>query len=162
MAFVVADRVKESTTTTGTGTLTLGGAGTGYQTFLAGVGNGSTTYYAISSGSGSEWEVGVGTVGGGGTTLSRDSIIASSNAGAVVNLSAGSKDVFCDYPAKRSVFEYQGCIQTGNSGAIFTNPSTISANTTIPTSYNGMSAGPITVADGVTVTIPSGSVWTVV
>jgi hypothetical protein len=162
VAFVIADRVKESTTTTGTGTLTLGGAGVGYQTFSAGIGANNTTFYAIASGSSSEWEVGIGTVGAGGTTLTRDSVIASSNAGAAVNFSAGTKDVFCDYPAKRAVFEYQGCIQTGNSGAIYTNPTTISADATIDTNYNGMSAGPITVNSGVTVTIPSGSVWTVV
>lgn len=162
MAFVVADRVKESTTTTGTGTLTLGGAGTGYQTFSAGIGATNTTYYAIASGSSSEWEVGIGTVGAGGTTLTRDSVIASSNSNNLVSFSAGTKDVFCDYAAKRSVFEYQGCVQTGNSGGIYTNPTTISANATIATNYNGMSAGPISVASGVTVTIPSGSVWTVV
>lgn len=162
MAFVVADRVKESTATTGTGTLTLGGAGTGYQTFSAGIGANNTTYYAIASGSSSEWEVGVGTVGAGGTTLTRDSVIASSNANSLVNFSAGTKDVFCDYPAKRSTFEYQGCVQTGNTGAIYSHPNTITTNTTLATNYNGMSAGPVSVASGVTVTVPSGSVWTVV
>lgn len=162
MAFVVADRVKESTTTTGTGTLTLDGAGTGYQTFSAGIGANNTTYYAIASGSSSEWEVGVGTVGAGGTTLSRDSVIASSNSNNLVSFSAGTKDVFCDYPAKRSTFEYQGCIQTGGSSAIYTHPNTITSDATLTTDYNGMSAGPITVDSGVTVTVPSGSVWTVV
>jgi hypothetical protein len=42
------------------------------------------------------------------------------------------------------------------------NPSTISTNVTIPTGYNGMTAGPITIASGVTVDIASGSTWTVV
>lgn len=50
----------------------------------------------------------------------------------------------------------------GAAGAIFENTKTISANYTITTNKNGMSAGPITVASGVTVTVPSGSRWVVV
>lgn len=99
MAHVVKDRVQETSTTTGTGTLALGGAVTGFQTFSSAIGNTNTTYYAIQNGS--EWEVGIGTVGAG--TLSRDTILESSNAGAAVNLSAGTKQVFCTYPAEKSV-----------------------------------------------------------
>lgn len=103
MALVVANRVKETTTTTGTGTLTLAGAATGFQSFSAGIGANNTTYYTISSAGGSEWEVGLGTVGAGGTTLARTTVYASSNANAAVNLSAGTKDVYVVYPANRSV-----------------------------------------------------------
>ena len=81
MSFVVADRVKETTTVTGTGTATLLGAATGYQSFAA-VGNTNTCHYAIAGGS--EWEVGLGTYTSAGTTLSRDSILASSNSGSAV------------------------------------------------------------------------------
>ena len=42
------------------------------------------------------------------------------------------------------------------------NGNTISANYTIPSGYNGVSAGPITIASGVTVTIPTGSAWSIV
>lgn len=101
MAFVLKDRVRETTTTTGTGTLTLGGAVTGYQSFSSAVGNGNTTYYAVSSSSGSEWEVGVGTVGSG--TLARTTILASSNSGSAVDFSAGTKDVFVTYAASKAV-----------------------------------------------------------
>jgi hypothetical protein len=101
MALVVKDRVQETTTTTGTGTLTLLGAVTGYQSFSA-VGNSNTTYYTIASTS-SEWEVGIGTYTASGTTLSRDTVLASSNAGSAVNLSAGTKNVFVTYPAGYSV-----------------------------------------------------------
>ena len=101
MALVVKDRVQETTTTTGTGTLTLLGAVTGYQSFAA-IGNANTTYYTISSTS-SQWEVGIGTYTASGTTLSRDTVIASSNGGAAVNLSAGTKNVFVTYPAGYSV-----------------------------------------------------------
>lgn len=101
MALVIADRVKETSTTTGTGTLTLGGAATGYQTFSAAIGSGNTCYYAITLDS--AWEVGIGTVGTG--TLTRDTILASSNSGAAVSFGAGTKDVFATYPAGKAVYK---------------------------------------------------------
>jgi hypothetical protein len=100
MALVVKDRVKETTTTTSTGTYTLAGAATGFQSFAV-VGDGNATYYTVTDGT--DWEVGVGTYTSSGTTLSRDTILASSNSGSAVNWGAGSKDVFLTYPAERSV-----------------------------------------------------------
>lgn len=100
MALVLADRVQETTTTTGTGTVTLAGAATGYQTFAA-VGDGNSTYYTITGTT--EWEVGIGTYTSSGTTLSRTTVISSSNSGSLVNFSAGSKNVFVTYPAARAV-----------------------------------------------------------
>lgn len=97
MALVVADRVKETTTTTGTGTVTLAGAETGFQSFSA-VGNGNTTYYTITNGT--DWEVGVGTYTASGTTLSRDTVLSSSNSGSLVNFGAGTKEVFITFPAE--------------------------------------------------------------
>ena len=93
MSFVLADRVKETTTTTGTGTVTLLGASTGFQSFSV-IGNANTTYYCIAGQGTTEWEVGIGTYTSSGTTLARTTVIASSNAGALVNFSAGTKDVF--------------------------------------------------------------------
>lgn len=95
MAFLIADRVKEYSTTTGTGTLTLSGAVTDYQTFGNGIGAGNTTYYTVTDGT--NWEVGLGTVGVG--TLSRDTVYSSSNGNALVNFGAGNKEVFVTYPA---------------------------------------------------------------
>lgn len=97
MALVLADRVKETTTTTGTGTVTLAGASSGFQSFSV-VGDGNSTYYALSGGT--DWEVGIGTYTASGTTLSRDIILSSSNAGAAVNWGAGSKDVFVTQPSE--------------------------------------------------------------
>ena len=100
MALVLADRVQETTTTTGTGTVTLAGAVSGYQTFAA-VGDGNSTYYTIAGGA--EWEVGIGTYTSSGTTLSRTTVISSSNSGSLVTFSAGTKNVFVTYPAARAV-----------------------------------------------------------
>ena len=101
MALVLDDRVQETSTTTGTGTLTLAGATVGYQSFAV-IGNGNTTYYNITDGT--NWEVGVGTYTSSGTTLSRDTVLSSSNSDALVNFPAGSKNVFCTYPASKAVY----------------------------------------------------------
>jgi hypothetical protein len=102
MALVLKDRVQETTTTTGTGTVTLDGAVSGFQSFSA-IGNSNTCYYAIVGGT--EWEVGLGTYTSSGTTLSRDTILESSNSGSAVNFSAGTKNVFVTYPAEKSIYQ---------------------------------------------------------
>jgi hypothetical protein len=103
MALILKDRVKETTTTTSTGPVTLLGAADGYQSFAA-IGNGNTTYYTITAQVGTEWEVGIGTYTSSGTTLSRDTVLSSSNSGSLVNFSAGTKDVFVTQPSERAVY----------------------------------------------------------
>ena len=148
MALVLADRVQETSTTAGTGTLTLDGAVTGFQSFAA-VGNGNNTYYTIYEQGTNNWEVGIGTYTASGTTLSRDTIIASSNSGLVVTFGAGSKNVFVDMPSEM--------IALGGSGqSIQVNQTTESQTYTLATGTNGFAVGPITTASGVTVTIASG------
>jgi len=138
MALVLADRVKETTTTTGTGTLTLAGAATGFQSFSV-IGNGNTTYYAISSSGGSEFEVGIGTYTSSGTTLARTTILASSNSGSAVNLSAGTKDVFVTLPSAYAIATATTVSDTANSstgyfqlpkGTTAQRPGTLSAGMT--------------------------------
>jgi hypothetical protein len=104
MALVLKDRVKETSTTAGTGTLTLAGAVSGFQSFAA-VGNGNTTYYAIADSITGDWEVGIGTYTSSGTTLSRTTVLSSSNGGALVSFAANPKDVFVTYPSEKSVYE---------------------------------------------------------
>ena len=106
MALVLNDRVKETTTTTGTGTINLAGAETGFETFVQGIGNSNTTYYAIVHTSANEFEVGLGTVTDASPdTLSRTTIISSTNSDSAVDFSAGTKNVFCTLPASKAVVE---------------------------------------------------------
>jgi hypothetical protein len=105
MALVINDRVKETTTTTGTGAVSLAGAVTGFETFAAGVGNSNTTYYAIVHQTANEFEVGLGTLDGDSSDLTRTTVISSSNSDSAVNFAAGTKDVFCTIPASKLIFE---------------------------------------------------------
>lgn len=98
MALVLKDRVKETTSTSGTGSITLLGPVQGYQGFSS-VGDGNTTYYCISGVA--EWEVGIGTYSAG--VLSRDTVLGSSDNGNKVAFSSGIKDVFCTFPASKTV-----------------------------------------------------------
>jgi len=157
MAFVLADRVKETTTTTGTGTITLLGASTGFQSFAI-VGNGNTTYYTIAGQTGSEWEVGIGTYSTSGTTLARTTVISNSSATqpSALSFSAGTKDVFVTYPA-----EFTANAIGGGIGAVLLNADTATVNGTISTGQNGLSVGPVTLASGVSITVSSGQRWLV-
>ncbi len=102
MAFVLKDRVKETTTTTGTGAVSLDGEAGGFQDFSSAIGNTNTTYYAIVHQSLDEWEVGIGTYGSASNNLTRTTLLSSST-GSAVNFSAGTKDVFVTLPASQVV-----------------------------------------------------------
>jgi hypothetical protein len=111
MAFAIADRVQETSTTTGSGTFVLAGAVTGYQSFAV-IGDNNTTYYTIADQSGSNWEVGIGTYYLANTSLARTTILASSNANAVVTFGTGTKAVFVTYPAERATYANASNITT--------------------------------------------------
>jgi hypothetical protein len=162
MPLVLADRVQETSATTGTGTLTLAGAVLGYQTFAAGIGSGNTCYYTITNAAGS-WEVGIGTVGTG--TLARTTLLSSST-GSFVSFT-GTLNVFVTYPAERAVYQDEStgvayAPEFAASNGLMLSNATINTSYTFPTGYNAVSAGPVTVASGVVVTVPSGSVWAIV
>jgi len=104
MALVLNDRVKETSVTTSTGTFDLDGAVTGFEGFVAGIATGNTTYYCIAHTTADEWEVGLGTVTDAATdTLSRDTVISSSNSDGKVVFTSGTKDVFCTFPASKTM-----------------------------------------------------------
>ena len=138
MALVLKDRVKETSTTAGTGTLTLAGAAAGFQSFSA-IGNGNTTYYAIVDSTAGTWEVGIGTYTASGTTLSRDTVLSSSNGGSLVSFAANSKDVFCTYPSEKSVYLNSADVVTQQAfGAITATSAALTTGTitTAPTNDN--------------------------
>jgi len=162
MALVINNRVRETTTTTGTGAVTLAGAVDGFQTFAAGIGNSNTTYYAISLNTANEWEVGLGTLNSDSSTLTRTTVLESSNGDAAVDFAAGSKEIFCTLPSEKAVYldadgdavgVVGGVIST--EGNTFTNYNEITANvtTTMVSTKNYMLIGLITVT--------AGYVWTV-
>ena len=163
MALVINDRVKETSTTTGTGVFSLNGAITGFENFVTGIGNTNTTYYAIFLEGTDEWEVGLGTVADAATdTLTRNTVITSSNSDNAVNFSSGTKNVFCTLPASKAVYlDANGDavgVQGGNIetlGNTFTNWNNVNsdATTTLATTSNAFLAGLITVS--------ANAIWTI-
>ena len=171
MALVINNRVRELTSTTGTGAVTLGGAVGGFQTFAAGIGNDNTTYYAISINSENEWEVGLGTLNADSSTLTRTSVLESSNGDAAVDFSAGSKEIFCTLPAEKAVYLDADGDPVGVSGGqitdetkTFSNYSNITASRTLTlaSGTNYMLVGPITVDDTYTWDVAGSGALTII
>jgi len=145
MALIVNDRVKETSTTTGTGTFSLAGATTGFETFVSGIGNGNTTYYSIVLDGTNEFEVGIGTVTDASPdTLSRDTVISSSNSDNKQDFASGSKTVFCTLPASRAMSPSMTA-----TDYLVTHASTLSQDQTID---SGVLAGPVTITGTQTIT----------
>jgi hypothetical protein len=126
VSYVIRDRVRETSLSTGTGTISLEGPVEGFQSFVS-AGNGASVYYCIKNVDvPGEWEVGAGVVTDGTPdTLSRDAVFDSSNGGSLVDLSAGTKDVFVTSPAKALVGH--GCAVTD---------ATLQSATTTPTAIS--------------------------
>ena len=146
MALVVNDRVKETSTTEGTGTLNLAGASQDFESFVSGIGTGNQTFYCIShiGKSPTEFEVGIGTVTDATPdTLSRQTVLSSSNSDALVNFTAGTKDVFCTMPAARMPSPSMSA-----QDFVSTHSATISQDQTIE---NGVLAGPVSITGTLTV-----------
>jgi hypothetical protein len=149
MALVLKDRVKETSTTAGTGTLTLAGAVTGFQSFAA-VGDGNTTYYAIADNATGAWEVGIGTYTSSGTTLSRTTVLSSSNGGSLVSFTSNPKDVFVTYPSEKAVYEdAAGVVVQTSFGAITATSAALTTGTVSTTPSSGIDIANKTYVDTV-------------
>jgi len=145
MALVINDRVKETSTTTGTGTFDLAGATPDFISFVSGVGNTNTTYYCITNTGTDEFEVGIGTVTDAATdTLSRTTILSSTNSDALVDFGIGEKEVFCTIPAKKAMSPVMEA-----TGYVVTHASTLDEDQTLD---SGVLAGPVTVTGTQTIT----------
>ena len=144
-ALIINDRVKETSTTTGTGTINLAGASQGFESFVTGIGTTNQTYYCITNSSQTEFETGIGTVTDATPdTLSRDTVISSTNSDNKVNFSAGEKDVFCTIPAKKAMSP----VMTA-TGYVLTHSSTLDEDQTLD---SGVLAGPVTITGTQTIT----------
>lgn len=153
MALVIADRVRESTTTSGTGTITLGGAYAGFQAFSV-IGNGNTTYYAIIDSLAGTWEVGIGTYTSSGNTLSRDTVLSSSNSGSLVNFGSNTKDVIVTQPSERAVYVVGSSVVAENNATV---PNSLLANSTISGVALGSNLNALTIGTGLSGTSYNGS-----
>ena len=171
MALVLNDRVKQTSTTLGTGVLTFTGTVNGFETFAQGIGNNNTTYYGIFNGGTSEFEVGLGTLNANSTTLTRTTVLTSSNSDNAVDFTSGTKDVFCTLPASKAVYlDANGDavgVQGGNIetlGNTFTNWNNVNSNatTTLATTSNAFLAGIITVSNNAIWTIGGNGTLTII
>ena len=100
MAHITADRVRQLSISTGTGPFTVSGTFSGFRTFSSVLNVTDTFWYAIASFPGSQWEVGLGTYSA-ANTITRTTVLASSNAGAPVEFTAGDKEVFITAAASK-------------------------------------------------------------
>lgn len=166
MALQLFDRVNVSATANTTVDFTLGLAVAGYQSFSV-LTDGDTTYYGSSDGT--EWEVGIGTYSSTGPTLTRTTILSSSNSGAAVSTFGANVNVWIDYPSEKAVYsdasgqvtlpgQLNAPTVTAENG-LFLNSNVVSNSYAIPTGNNAMSVGPMTINSGVSVTVPSGQSW---
>ena len=130
MALALNDRVQQTGTANTTVSFTLSGSVTGFQSFAV-VGNGNTTYYSSFDATGN-WEVGIGTYATSGPTLTRTTILASSNSGTAVTFS-GTVNVFVTYPSSKSV----NLDASGNVSALGTVSSGTWQGTTVGVAYGG-------------------------
>jgi hypothetical protein len=152
--------------------LKLNGTSSGYVGLQGAAAAGSTTY-TLPSADGTTGQAlvtdGSGTLSwasaGGSVSISNDTSTATDLYPAFLNATTGTASTIYTGNAKLlykpSTGELKSEVPVAQNG-IFVNAQTIDTSYTIASSFNGLSAGPVTVDTGVTVTVSSGSVWTVV
>ena len=156
MSLIIKDRVQETCSAPGTGAVSLLGAVTGFQTFSASIGNSNSTYYTIADQAGVNWEVGIGSYATAGNTLTRTTVLSSSNGGSLTNFSSGTQNVWCDYPSEVAAYASNNSSAAAGQALTFQGAGTPPAYAAVVasiTSGTGISASPSTGA--VTVNIDS-------
>lgn len=98
--FKLADRVKQTSVTTGTGDIVFDSTLSSFQSFATAIGDGNSTYYAIETFT--KFEIGIGTYTSATDSLSRDTVIVSSDGTSKINLE-GVSTVFVTYPSSKHV-----------------------------------------------------------
>ena len=94
-------------------------------------------------------------------------LIAATGSGTVDNLPVGTNGYVLTADSAQSMgmkwaLAAAGATGGGTDQVFYLNGQSVTSNYTIPSTSNAMSAGPITINSGVTVTVSSGAVWTVV
>lgn len=161
MSHIIADRVLETSTTTGTGAFTLSGAVAGFRAFSAVCATSDTVPYYIEAVDGSgvptgEWETGVGTYSG-TNTLTRTTVLASSNAGSAVAFGSGAKRVGLGLLAAQAVVkdatgkitDKNGGLLTGAYWCHLTADYTLTSTTSAQKAFNTTTNGALTLETGV-------------
>jgi hypothetical protein len=123
---------------------------------------GANTYVLTSNGTTATWAAGGG--GGGSVTISNDTTTATDLYPSFFAATSGTASTIFTSDAKLlykpSTGEFQSSILNASNG-IYVNSATVSTSYTIATGNNAGSFGPISISNGVTVTVSNGSVWTI-
>ena len=96
----LADRVKQTSVTTGTGDIIFNATIPSFQSFAEAIGDGNSTYYAIETYT--KFEIGIGTYHSSNDSLSRDTVIISSDGTSQISLE-GVSTIFVTYPSSKHV-----------------------------------------------------------
>jgi len=143
-------------------------------TLTAAGGVGTNGQYLQSTGTGVQWATlsgtisltgtsGTGSVSTGGTlTFASGNGITASVSSSTVTINSPQDVQTTASPTFAGATATTNGFTAGTNGPFFLNHNVIAANFTVPSNYNAMTAGPVTINSGITVTVTSGSTWTVV
>ena len=132
MSLILKDRCKQKVAANaGTNSITLTTAVTGFKTISSTLSNGDSSYFCLESGS--SWEVFIGTYTSSTTTVSRDTVLASSNSGNKIDIGSGITVCYIVYPADKATYkDGSGRIVSGAAGIIFSDASIQTTAATTP------------------------------
>jgi hypothetical protein len=165
----VTDRTIINGVTVANGQLSVVGNTVISGTLVANSTAGVSGYYLRTSGTGVYWSP-VSASGGGSNSFSGilvgANVVSADSTTDRLTLVAGSGISLAANPTTDTITIATTSASSATGGgtdkAFYENDTTITTNYTITTDKNAMTAGPVTINSGVTVTIPSGSVWSII